>query len=317
MDTRLIAILVLIVVLVLLILLVRRLASGGGLDERLQAYAALPDPSRRRDGKRNRGLLARFRLRLNATLGGLTTEEMALQLMSAYWPITPAEYILIRLGFTLLAFALVGLIFQNPLAGFGAAILAYIIPGFMLRRAINRRQRGFEKQLVDVLVLITGAVRSGFSLLQAMEVVVRELAAPASEEFRRVLQEVSLERPIGVALENMALRMENRDLDLLVTAIKIQYTVGGNLTTMLDSVTETIRERIRLFGEVRALTAQQKLASYVISLLPIIVAAILFMINPGYMSGLFTRQYIFIPIIAGVLMVMGVFIIQRMARIDL
>jgi tight adherence protein B len=317
MDTRLIAILILLVLLVLMVVLVRRLASGDGLDERLQAYAALPDLSRRREGKRSRGLLARLRLRLNTTLGGLTTDEMALQLMSANWPITPVEYSLIRLGFTFVALALVGLITGNLLAGIGAAILTYILPGFLLKRAISRRQRAFEKQLVDVLVLITGAVRSGFSLLQAMEVVVRELAAPASQEFRRVLQEVSLGRPVGVALENMALRMENRDLDLLVTAIKIQYTVGGNLTTMLEAVTETIRERIRLFGEVRALTSQQKLASYVISFLPIVVAAILFILSPTYMRGLFNRQYIFIPTIAAVMMVLGIIIIQRMARIDL
>ena len=167
-----------------------------------------------------------------------------------------------------------------------------------------------------MLVLVTGAVRSGFSLLQAMEVVMRELAAPISEEFRRVLQEVSLGRPLTQALENMARRMENRDLDLLVTAIQIQYTVGGNLTTMLDAVTETIRERIRLFSEVRALTAQQRLAAYVISLLPLFVIAAMFVVSPDYIQQLFTGQYILIPIIAGVLMLAGFIVVQRMARID-
>lgn len=317
MDLRLFTILILLILLVLMVLLVRRLMRGSGLDERLTTYAALPDPSRRRDSKRSRSWVARLRLRLNSTMGGLSSDALALQLMSANWPVTPAEYSLLRLGLAVLLFGLGWLIAQNALVGIGAAILAYIIPGFMLRRAINHRQRAFEKQLVDVLVLITGAVRSGFSLLQALEVVVRELTPPTTEEFRRVLQEVGLGRPIGVALENLALRMENRDLDLLVTAIKIQYTVGGNLTTMLEAVTETIRERIRLFGEVRALTAQQKLASYVISFLPIIVAAALFMINPEYMRQLFNRQYLFIPIIAAVMMVAGIIIIQRMARINL
>ena len=146
----------------------------------------------------------------------------------------------------------------------------------MLKISTNRRRQRFSRQLVDVLVLMTGSVRAGFSLLQAIEMIVREMAPPASEEFQRVLREVEIGRSVSQALGELALRMENKDLNLLVTAINIQYQVGGNMTTMLESVTETIRERIRLFGEVRVLTTQQRITSYILSLLPFFVAGIMF-----------------------------------------
>jgi tight adherence protein B len=170
---------------------------------------------------------------------------------------------------------------------------------------------------VDVLVMITGAVRAGFSLLQAMEVVVQEIGNPASEEFRRVLQEVGLGRPLSAALENLSMRMNNRDLNLLITAINIQYQVGGNLTTMLTAVTETIRERIRLYSEARALTSQQRMSSYIISLLPIMVGAAMFVLNPEYMLGLFNRDYWYIPVIAGTMMLVGFILVQRMVKLDI
>jgi tight adherence protein B len=111
--------------------------------------------------------------------------------------------------------------------------------------------------------------------------------------------------------------MESKDLDLLVTAITIQYQVGGNLTTMLTSVTETIRERIRLYGEVRVLTTQARMTAYILALLPIFLAGILFAINPTYMSRLFDRSVICIPIGAVVGIVLGFIIVQRLARIDI
>jgi tight adherence protein B len=301
--------------LILAFLLIRALRRGGGLDERLVAYAALPELERR-GGTRRRAWLVRLRLWLNRTLSFLSSEETAVQLQSANWPVTVTEYVLARFGVTLAALALVSLVTQNLFVGIGVATILYISPGFWLRMSINQRRRKFEKQLVDILVLITGAVKAGFSLLQAFEVVMHEITPPGSEELKRVLQEVSLGRALSAALANMAQRMENKDLNLLITAINIQYQVGGNLTTMLSAVTETIRERIRLYSELRALTSQQRLSSYIISLLPVIVMAVLFIINPDYMRGLFNREYWFIPAIAAFGIITGAIIIQRLVKMD-
>jgi tight adherence protein B len=149
-----------------------------------------------------------------------------------------------------------------------------------------------------------------------MDVVVKEMKAPASLEFERVQREVGLGVPIAQALDHLAARMQNQDLDMLVAAIKIQYQVGGNMTTMLYSVTETIRERIQLFSEVRVITTQQRYTSYLLTGLPVFVGAVLLVLSPEYMSGLFTRQMICVPIGATVGVIFGNIVIRRLGRIE-
>jgi tight adherence protein B len=282
----------------------------------LQAYAAITDYAPQRGERRSRGRLARLRLRLNMMLSALASESLSLQLMSADWAITVTEFILIRLLAALLAFLLGWSLTRSPIAGMLFGFLGYVIPGLLLQQAINKRRRLFERQLIDVLVLINGAVRAGFSLLQAIEVVVKEMKAPASDEFRRVTREVGLGVSLNRALSNLAARMQNRDLDLVVTAINIHYQVGGNLSTMLAAVTETIRDRVRLFAEVRVITTQQRYTSYLLSLLPFFVAAILFALSPEYMTGLFDPSIRCIPVGAVLGIILGYFVIRRLGRID-
>lgn len=305
------------IVLVFLILAIN-LTGGVEMQERLQTYALVPDISPRRRGSSRETSVARLRLRLNAMLSSLASRELNLELMSANWPITATEYILIRIAGTLLGFFFGWVLAGSPISGVGLAIIVYFIPGLLLNRSISRRRTRFERQLVDVLVLINGAVRAGFSLLQALEVVEREIKAPASEEFHRVRREVGLGLSISQALDNLATRMENSDLNLVVTAIKIHYQVGGNLSTMLVAVTETVRDRIRLFSEVRVITTQQRYTSYLLSLLPFFIGGIIFLLNPDYMSRLFEPgAMLCIPIgsITGILL--GHLIIRRMIKLDI
>jgi tight adherence protein B len=304
-------------IIVLAIGLRRFLVGGGAVNERLQAYIALPEPASRRKTEASRTWVTHWRVRLNAAFSGFATNALTRQLMSANWPLTPTEFILTRLVITVFAFLLGWVIAQSILVGLGAALIVYLVPGIMLRLSVNRRREKFSRQLVDVLVLMTGAVRAGFSLLQAIEVVTRELGPPASEEFLRVVREVSLGRTLHQALNDLAERMEDRDLNLLVTAVNIQYQVGGNLAYMLSSVTETIRERIRLFGEVRVLTTQSRMTAYVLSLLPFFVFGILFMIAPSYMIRLFDRSIICIPLGALTGIILGFILVRRIARIDI
>jgi len=285
-------------------------------QERLHVYGWVPEDDAPVQRGRRRSALARLRLRLNAMLSSLGSENMGLDLARANWPITVPEYVLLRLGLTLLAFLLTWLLAQNPISGVGLAIIVYFLPVVLMRRSISRRQTQFAKQLVDVLVLLTGAVRAGNSLLQAMEVVSREMKPPASEEFARVVREVGLGRRLPDALRNLASRMQNGDLDLVVTSIDIQYTVGGNIAVILAAVTETIRERTRLFGEVRVLTTQQRYSSYLISVLPFFLGAILFVMNPNYIARLWDPRIRCFPIGALIGLVLGHFILQRIAKID-
>ena len=302
--------------LVAVIVLVTNLSSSDTTYERIQTYADIPTARRRTKRPGRKGSFYRTRVRMNAILSSLGSEALNLQLQSADWDISAAEYIVMRLLATFVGFLLSWLIFRSILSGVGVAVLIYLGFGVYLRYRINRRRKAFAQQLVDALVLIKGAVMAGFSLLQAIEVVSRELQPPVSEEFTRVQQEVSLGVPLATALTNMAARMENPDLDLLVTAIQINYQVGGNLVTMINAVTETIRDRVRLFNEVRVITTQQRYTGYLLTLLPFIIGAILFVMNPEYMKGLFERNIICIPIgaLAGILI--GNFFIRRVTKID-
>jgi tight adherence protein B len=253
---------------------------------------------------------------MNNLLSGLASEKLNLQLISANWPITETEYVLIRLLSVIVGFGLGMLITRQVVSGIGLAVIAFFIPDLLLKRSISQRRMNFSKQLVDVLLLLTGAVRAGYSLPQAIDVVSKELKAPASDEFRRVRHEIGLGLSLSQALTNLVARMENDDLYLVVTAININSQVGGNIVVMLEAVTDTIRERVRLFSEVRVLTAQQRFGSYLLTFLPIAMAAALFFINPKYMSRLFEPQMLCIPIGAVVMVILGNFAVRRLAKIE-
>ena len=154
------------------------------------------------------------------------------------------------------------------------ALIGFLLPRFWLNRRKSGRLNAFNKQLPDTITLIANALRAGSSFLQAIELVVRESRPPISTEFSRVIREVNLGLPFEQALENMVRRVRSDDLELMATAISIQHQVGGNLAEILDSIAYTIRERVRIKGEIRTLTAQQRLSGYVVGFLPIGLAGV-------------------------------------------
>jgi tight adherence protein B len=303
--------------LIVVLSLVYSLSSGSDLSERLEVYALIHDKTPRRDYRPIRKRVARLRTRMNSMLSAFTSEELSLRLMSANWPITETEYILIRIWGTVAGFVIGWALFQSIYPGIGLAVIALLTPSIYLNTSVNRRRLKFEKQLVDVLVLITGAVRAGYSFLQSLDIVVQEMKPPVSEEFRRVRQEVGLGLSLGQALTNLHARMQNEDLYLVISAVNINSQVGGNLTTMLEAVTNTVRERSRLFSEIRALTSQQRFSGYILTLLPFIIVAILFIISPNYISKLFQPGAMMcIPIGALVFVLLGNIVIRMMSKMD-
>lgn len=205
-------------------------------------------------------------------------------------------------------FALAGLIF------------GLFIPRFFVRRAQAQRLRKFSDQLPDMLNLMVNGLRTGFSALQAMEAVSREMPSPISDEFRRVVQEMQLGVSMEGALENLQRRIASDDLDLAITAINIQREVGGNLAEILDVISYTIRERIRILGEVRAVTAQVAYSGRFLSLMPIILALILWALNRDYMMQFFEEPItcgLSILVLAGVMLVFGYFILNRLGTIEI
>jgi tight adherence protein B len=168
-----------------------------------------------------------------------------------------------------------------------AVILGIYLPRRWLRGRQEKRKLTFSRQLPDTVTLIANTLRSGSSVLQAFDTVVRESDPPVSDEFRRLLREVNLGVPMDQALDNVVRRIESDDLRLLATAISIQYTVGGNLAEILDTISMTLRERVRIQGEIRALTAQQRLSGIVVGALPFVLTVILLIIAPNYLAPMF------------------------------
>lgn len=254
---------------------------------------------------------------LQKLLGVFASKDLERKIQSANWQITSSEYLLIQFAGGILGLLLVWLVTHSILIGLLGGIVMIMLPGILIQRSIFLRQRKFQDQLVDVLVLIRGAVQAGFSLLQSLDVVIKEMPSPAKEEFGRVQREVQFGIPLSQSLESLSDRMESEDLRMVVTAIIINSQVGGNLSVMLTAVTETIRNRIALMGEVRALTSYARYASYLLTLLPFITAFIFVLLSPNYFSDSIHNpitQILFLGALVGI--IAGNFWMRRLAHIN-
>jgi len=235
--------------------------------------------------------------------------NIARELARADLRLKVSEYLLIWGGATIglpVAMFVVGFVLpslQNPLVLLVGLVLGFLLPRWYVRRRQRRRLSAFNKQLPDTITLIANALRAGSSFLQAIELVVRESRPPISLEFQRVIREVNLGLPFEQALENLVRRVRSDDLELMATAISIQYQVGGNLAEILDSIAYTIRERVRIKGEIRTLTAQQRLSGYVVAFLPIGIAGFLFVIAPKFLEPLWDTSVAVAGIPVGIILI--------------
>lgn len=196
-------------------------------------------------------------------------------------------------------------------------VLAFVLPRFALVFMENRRVRAFEKQLAQAVDVMAGALQAGSSLPQAFEIVAREMPAPLGQEFGILMQEIRFSVPLEEGLQHMLERIKSTELDMLVTAINIQYRVGGNLTHILKTIAHTIRERVRIRGEISTLTAQARLSSYIISGMPVVVVLALMVISPQYIMKLFDPGVTRIMLISGIMgIITGYYIMRRIAAIE-
>ncbi len=200
-----------------------------------------------------------------------------------------------------------------------AGFIGFFAPRIYVSRTTSTRLIRFETQLPDTLGLWVNALRSGYSVMQSMEAIARDAPEPTSTEFKRVVQEVQIGIDPEDALAHLLNRVESEDLDLVITAVNIQREVGGNLAEILDVISHTIRERIKLKGEIRVLTAQGRITGYVISGLPIILGLFLYVINPKYMGNLFENRSCGWPLLGVGLALIGIgfAVVQKIVDIDI
>jgi len=253
-----------------------------------------------------------------AVAGRSFAQNIRTQLARAALKITPGEYIIITitsiLGTGLIAYVVMH---RNPILTLGGLVLGFFLPRFYVKYRQAKRLRDFSNQLGDAINLLANGLRSGYSLLQAMDAVAGEMPPPISEEFQRVVREIGLGLSNERAMNNMLRRIPSDDLDLMITAVNVQHEVGGNLAEILETISHTIRERIRIKGEIRVLTSQQMLSGYVVSFLPIGLGLLLYAMNPNYMGAMFQEPCGMIMIAVGVIsMTIGFIAIRKIVNIE-
>lgn len=245
------------------------------------------------------------------------SENLDLKMQQAGLPILGSEFLVIAAIGGVLTGVAVFLLTMKPLTAVIVAIAALIGEWFYVLYRIDKRRKDFVNQLGDCLTTVANALRAGFSFLQSMELISKEMEPPISEEFARTIRDMKLGARMENALESMDLRVGCPDFSLVVTAVLIQHQVGGNLAQILDSISSTINERIRMRREVMALTAQGRASGWVLALLPIALAAILSIINPSYLAPLWEDPIGRVAIGAALVMeLIGFFVIKRIVDIE-
>jgi len=309
--------------------------NGSGVSARLERYASARE-SGKAEGSGQGGIAELLEksvalAQLNKVVEGRDfAANLARDIARADLKLKPSEFLalwaasIIGIPFLFIVLSLGLPALRSPLALLVGAFVGFMLPRFWLGRRKSGRLGAFNKQLPDTITLLANGLRAGSSFLQAVELVVRESRPPISTEFQRVIREVNLGLPFEAAMENMVRRVRSEDLELMATAINIQHTVGGNLAEILDSIAFTIRERIRIKGEIRTLTAQQRLSGYVVGFLPIALAGFLFVAAPQFMQPMFDKppEALGLPLgvvilaFGGFMMFIGFMLIRKIVDIE-
>jgi tight adherence protein B len=237
------------------------------------------------------------------------------KMQQAGLPILGTEYLVMAGGASLLAGVFLSLLASSLAIG-AAGVSAGVLAAYLyLDMKIAHRLKQFTNQLGDTLAMVANALISGFSFLQAMDLVSREMPAPMGEEFQRALQDIRLGMTQEKALQRMSERVGSADFDLVVTSVMIQRQVGGNLARILKTIANTIDDRIRMKREVMTLTAQGRMSGWILAAVPFVIGAYLTALHHNYFDPLL--QHPLGPFIIGgtILSILtGLFFINRIVN---
>jgi tight adherence protein B len=281
--------------------------------ERLETYASIEEEAALSADAEIRGMSPVPKL-FHVLLGRSYMQRLEDDLAQADIPMKPSEYILVRLVLAAIGylFGLYGMGFIH--SAIFLAVLGFFIPSIAIKFYQRRRRTKFVSQLADALMLLTNSLRSGYGFLKGLELIAKEMGDPIGKELNRMLREVSLGATVEQALLNLGRRVNSQDLDIVISAFLIQKDVGGNLTEIMEKVAETIRERIRIQGDIRVLTAQGRLSGLIVGLLPVGLFLFFVLRAPDYFQPLLSSPKISffagLAVPVGVLMLVGAFLWQ-------
>ncbi|MCX7711655.1 MAG: type II secretion system F family protein [Clostridia bacterium] len=197
-------------------------------------------------------------------------------------------------------------------------VMGWIIPSVVLNSKIKGREKQLNEQLCDAIILISNSLKAGYSFFQAVDTVAKEMTGPISEEFTLLQKEINLGLPTDKALENLVSRVSSDNLELVVTAVLIQRQVGGNLAEVLDNISSTIRDRVKIKGEIRTVTAQGRMSGIIISILPVALGIVLYLINPEHIGLLFKDPIGIAILVFSVFMeLIGMYFISKIVKIEI
>lgn len=289
----------------------RRLNQYGG-------EAVVVAPPRISTGNALRDLLASLTSGLNPILSRTShTGKLADDLQKADLKLKSSEWVLAVAGVGVVVGLIAWLRFGSFIAFLPCPFAVWILSGLFLRFRQRKRTRAFNNQLGDTLTLLSNALKAGHSFAQALSSVAKNANPPISEEFARATREIALGISVDDAMNHMVERNKSEDFDLMVTAVQIQRVVGGNLAEILDSIAFTIRERVRIQGEIRTLTAQARASGLIITLLPFFLVGALTFISPGYFNVMFSDPLGHIMLgIAVFSIAIGTALIQKIVKIE-
>lgn len=258
------------------------------LEKRMKRYLSLPDQpiSKKQVNMFLHLQLTKQRIRKNV-LSKEKNNKLESMIVSAGLPLKPEEYVLFQWISTALIGGLLQLITGNILFLILGCLLGFYLPRWYLKKKRRERLAKFNSGLPDMLSTIVGSLRAGFSFQQALKSVTEEAESPIKEEMETVLKEMQYGSSLEDSLNSLKDRMPSEDLDLMIQAILIQRQVGGNLATVLEKIVETIRDRMKIQGHIKTLTAQGKLSGLVVALLPVGLGFLLYLIEPEYIGSLF------------------------------
>jgi tight adherence protein B len=231
-----------------------------------------------------------------------------------------SEFLALRVFLGLIGIVLGILLVGGPIglvAGLVLGTIGYKAPMVKMHMAQGARVRKINEQLLQALTMLSSSLKAGFGIMQGMDICARDLAHPLATEFRRTIQDINVGSTLEEALRAFAARCGSADVDIVVTAMLIQQSTGGNLSEILDNVNETMRERVRIRGEIKTLTTQQSMSGWVIGGLPLVLCAMIFLMNPSYLTPLY-KDIIGIGLlcVAGFLEFVGVMVIKKILAIE-
>lgn len=290
------------------------------LTERMNYFAGVrPEQPQQAKGASPKEMIVHLVASISDGLGRIQNgQKLELLMQQADWPLHGTEFEAILLLWGLLVGFITFLVTLKGSMFFLGAIVAILLGFLLLALRIRRRRKKFTNQLGDMLTMVANALRAGFSFMQAFELISREMDAPMGKEVRLVVNEVNLGNTLEMALDNMQKRVASPDFELVVTAVLIQRQVGGDLAQILDTISETIQERIRMRREIMTLTAQGRASALVVGMIPVALSGVLSIFNPNYLKPLIETDLGHMFIIAAIISeLIGVLIIHRIVNIKI